>query len=137
MYYPYAPFVDYKDLLAKIDIPLVTQFIPIDEIKSVIAACQAEEKRLRRLPSWLTALLCVMKGLYCRESLPAVFAKICLIPCLQTGFDLSKLPDKSALCLARYRLGVRPIVMLLRTICRPLAGGDTRSISLRVQIGRH
>jgi hypothetical protein len=107
--------------LAKIDIPLITQFIPLQEIKSVIAACQAKEKRLRRLPAWLVALLCVMRGIYCRESFPAVPAKICLIPCLQTGFDLSKLPDKSALCLARYRLGVRPIVMLFKKICRPLA----------------
>jgi hypothetical protein len=91
----------------------------------VIHSCQAEEKRLRRLPAWLVTLLCIMKGLYCRESFPAVFAKICLLPCLQTGFNLSKLPDKSALCLARYRLGVGPIVMLFKTICRPLATLET------------
>jgi len=121
----FAPLEDYQTLLAKIDMPLITQYISIHEIKSVIAACQAKEKRLRRLPAWLVVLLSIMKGIYCRESWPAVFAKICLIPCFQTGFNLAKLPDKSALCLARYRLGVRPMVMLFKTICRPFATEGT------------
>jgi hypothetical protein len=117
--------VDYDQLLAKIDVPLITRFIPIAAMKTVIHECHAEEKRLRRLPAWLIVLLCIMRGVYCREALSAVFAKVCLIPCLQTRFDLSTLPHKSALCLARYRLGVRPIAMLFKTICRPLATMET------------
>ena len=116
---------DYEQLLAKIDVPLITGYIPISTMKTVVYECRAEEKRLRRLPAWLVVLLCIMRGLYCREAFSAVFARVCLIPCLQTRFDLSKLPHKSALCLARYRLGVRPIVMLFKTICRPLATTET------------
>ena len=117
--------VDYGQLLAKIDVPLITRFIPIAAMKTVVHECRAEEKRLRRLPAWLIVLLCIVRGIYCREALSSVFARMCLIPCLQTRFDLSKLPHKSALCLARYRLGVRPIVMLFKTICRPLATTET------------
>ncbi len=93
--------IDYDQLLAKIDVPLITRFIPIATMKTVIHECHAEEKRLRRLPAWLIVLLCIMRGVYCREALSAVFAKVCLIPCLQTRFDLSTLPHQSALCLAR------------------------------------
>jgi hypothetical protein len=116
---------DYERLLAKIDVPLITRFIPIAAMKTVVRECRAEEKRLRRLPAWLVVLLCIMRGIYCREALSSVFAKVCLIPCLQTRFDLSKLPHKSALCLARYRLGARPIASLFQTICRPLATLET------------
>jgi len=60
----FAPLEDYQTRLAKIDMPLITQYISIHEIKSVIAACQAKEKRLRRLPAWLVVLLSIMKGIY-------------------------------------------------------------------------
>lgn len=122
--------VDYSQLLTKIDAPLITQIIPISMMKEVITNCHATEKRLRRLPAWLVMLLCIMRGLYCQEGLSAVFARLCLIPCLQSKFDLSKLPDKSALCLARYRLGARPLVQLFKMICRPIATKETHGAFL-------
>jgi len=117
--------VDYDQLLAKIDLPLITRFIPIVAMKTVVHECRAEEKRLRRLPAWLIVLLFIVRGICYREALSSVFARVCLIPCLQTRFDLSKLLHNSALCLARYRLGVHPIVMLFKTIYRPLAATET------------
>lgn len=115
----------YHQLLAKIDVPLITQFIPLRVIKSVIQECQVQEKRLRCLPAWLMVFLCILRGIFAQEALQSVFARLCFVPCLQSQFNLSKLPHKSALCLARYRLGARPLALLFKQICRPIATPQT------------
>jgi hypothetical protein len=115
----------YQQLLAKIDAPLITQFIPLRVIKSVIQECQVQEKRLRCLPAWLMVFLCILRGIFAQEALQSVFARLCFVPCLQSQFDLSKLPHKSALCLARYRLGARPLALLFKQICCPIATPQT------------
>jgi hypothetical protein len=116
---------NYHRLLAKIDVPLITQHIPFAIITSVIAECQVQEKRLRCLPAWLMVLLCIMRGIFAQEALSSVFARLCFVPCLQSGFSLAVLPDKSALCLARYRLGARPLAVLFRRVCHPIATPQT------------
>jgi hypothetical protein len=63
---------------------LFTQLIPIAAMKTVVYERHAEEKRFRRLPTWLIVLLCIVRSLYCRAALSTVFARICLVPCLQT-----------------------------------------------------
>ncbi len=103
----------YRELLEVTDIPLITQYIPLATVKEVVQEGAVEEKRLRRLPMWLMVIVCIVRGIFAKESLSSAFARLCLIPCLKTKYDLSKLPDKSALCLARYRLGVQPLVRLL------------------------
>lgn len=116
---------NYHQLLAKIDVPLITQFIPFSIIKSVIQESDSEEKRLRCLPAWLMVLLCILRGIFAQEALSSVFARLCFVPCLKTNFNLSKLPGKSALCLARYRLGARPLALLFKRICQPIATPQT------------
>ncbi len=115
----------YRELLQVTDVPLITQYIPLVAIKECVQDCTVQEKRLRRLPMWLMVLLCIVRGIFAKECLSSAFARLCLIPCLKTNYDLSKLPDKSALCLARYRLGVRPLVMLFKRICHPIATSST------------
>lgn len=115
----------YRELLTAIDVPIITQYIPLSAIKQVVQECAVEEKRLRRLPMWLMILICLVRGIFAKESLSSAFARLSFIPCLKSDHDLSKLPDKSALCLARYRLGVRPLAMLFQRICRPLATPTT------------
>lgn len=112
---------DYDQLLGQINAPLITQYIPLADIKSVIEECQVQEKRLRCLPAWLMVLACIMRGIFAQEAFTSVFARLCLVPCLQSQFDMSKLPHKSALCLARYRLGARPLALLFKRICHPIA----------------
>lgn len=116
---------EYRKLLEVIDVPVITQYIPLATIKHVVQACGVEEKRVRRLPMWLMMLVCILRGIFAKESLSSVFARLCMVPCLKTQFDLSRIPDKSALCLARYRLGARPLAMLFKQICRPIATPDT------------
>lgn len=116
---------EYRQLLTVTDVPLITKYIPLSSIREVVHDCDAQEKRLRRLPAWLMILLCILRGIFAKEALSSVFARLCLVPCIKTGWDLSKLPDKSALCLARYRLGAQPLVTLFKRICRPLATPST------------
>lgn len=125
MNFPLESHTAYHQLLAKIDVPIITEYIPLELIKSVIEECGVQEKRLRRLPAWLMILLCILRGIFAKEALSSVFARLYFIPCLQSQFDLSQLPDKSALCLARYRLGARPLARLFRHICRPIASAQT------------
>lgn len=116
---------DYRQLLSEIDVPLITQLIPFKMIRSVIRECHVQEKRLRCLPAWLMVILCIMRGIFAQEALSSVFARLCFVPCLKSQFDLSKLPGKSALCLARYRLGARTFAILFQRVCRPLASAQT------------
>jgi hypothetical protein len=116
---------DYRQLLTEIDVPLITELIPLKLIKSVIQECHVQEKRRRCLPAWLMVLLCIMRGIFAQEAFSSVFARLCFVPCLQSGFPLTALPDKSALCLARYRLGARPLALLFKRICHPIATPQT------------
>jgi hypothetical protein len=125
MSFPLESQPDYLQLLAKIDVPLITEFVPLSVIKGVIQECRVQEKRLRCLPAWLMVLLCLLRGIFAQEALASVFARLCFVPCLKSQFDMSKLPDKSALCLARYRLGARPLALLFKRVCHPIATSQT------------
>lgn len=116
---------DYQQLLAKIDVPIITKYIPIALVKSVIEECHVREKRLRCLPAWLMIMLCILRGIFATEAFSSVFARLCFVPSLKSGFSLSNLPDKSALCLARYRLGARPLALLFKRVCKPIASPQT------------
>jgi hypothetical protein len=116
---------NYRHLLATIDVPILTQYIPLTLIKSIIQECQVQEKRLRCLPAWLMVILCILRGIFAQEAFSSVFARLCFVPCLTSRFSLSDLPGKSALCLARYRLGARPLALLFKRVCRPIATPQT------------
>ena len=117
--------VAHNRLVEVIDAPLITRYIPLQTIQQSVLDCGVQEKRLRRLPMWIVALLCVVRSVFTKESWSSALARLCLVPCLKIAHDLSKLPDKSALCLARYRLGARPLVRLFKQVCRPIATPQT------------
>ena len=48
---------EYRELLKVTDVPLITQYIPLEAIKESVQDCAVQEKRLRRLPMWLMVLL--------------------------------------------------------------------------------
>ena len=70
-------------------------------------------------------ILCILRGIFATEAFSTVFARLCFVPCLKSGFSLANLPDKSALCLARYRLGARPLALLFKHVCQPIATAQT------------
>jgi hypothetical protein len=67
-------------------------------------------------------LFCVLSHLYADEALPAVFLHLVG---RWAGSATRLLVSASALCQARYRLGVRPVVALFRQVCQPLATVQT------------
>jgi hypothetical protein len=78
--------------------------------------------RRRKLPLRFMLLFCVLIHLYADEALPAVFLHLAG---RWAGSATRRLVSASAICQARYRLGVRPVVALFRRVCQPLATGRT------------
>jgi Transposase DDE domain/Insertion element 4 transposase N-terminal len=84
----------------------------------------AHQRRFRRrkLPVRFMLLFCVLIHLYADEALTAVFTHLAS---RWAGAATRKLVSAGALCQARYRLGVRPVVALFRQVCQPLATVQT------------
>lgn len=77
--------------------------------------------RHRKLPQPFMLLFCVLIHLYSDEALPAVFIRL-----VGRWADVvTQRISASALCQARYRLGVGPLVALFHLVCRPIATADT------------
>jgi hypothetical protein len=87
-------------------------------------AVVSRRRRLRRrkLPLRFMLLFCVLIHLYADEALPAVLLHVAG---RWTESAMRRLVSASALCQARYRLGVRPVVALFRQVCQPLATAKT------------
>jgi hypothetical protein len=92
------------------------------DVAAAVAACGARERRRRKLPAGLTALLCVAMNWYAAEPLPEVFRR--LVQGLEAAGAAPR-ASKAGLCRARYRLGARPLVALFHRVCRPLATAAT------------
>ena len=78
--------------------------------------------RRRKLPLRFMLLFCVLMHLYADEALPAVFMHLAG---RWAETATRTLVSAGALCQARYRLGVRPVVALFHQICQPLATTQT------------
>ncbi len=78
--------------------------------------------RRRKLPLRFMLLFAVLLQLYADEALPAIVAR--LVGRWAGGAAQTRV-SAGALCQARYRLGVRPVVALFRLVCRPLASAQT------------
>jgi hypothetical protein len=106
---------------AHLAVESLTHVLPPATIAGVLEDCGATEQRVRKLPAAVTLLFCVAMNLYTADCLGHVFRR--LVGGLRW---LWPQPDaltvsKGALCQARYRLGARPLALLFRRVCRPLA----------------
>lgn len=94
--------------------------LPATTVSAVVADLNVARQRVRKLSADLTLLLVVAMNLFTRDPLHGVLAK------LIQGFrlfapDPDALPaNKSAVCQARYHLGVTPLVALFHRVCRPI-----------------
>ena len=99
----------------------LAQVFPPATVATVLAECRATEERTRKLPALVTLVFCIAMNLYAADDLAHVFRR--LVAGLRwlwpdpSGLRVSK----GALCQARYRLGARPLALLFRRVCRPLA----------------
>src|SRR6266536_5873739 len=99
----------------------LAQVLPPATVAAVLEECGAIEARSRKLPAPVTLMFCVAMNPYAADCLAHVFRR------LVAGLRwLWPQPDaltvsKGARCQARYRLGARPLALLFRRVCRPLA----------------
>jgi hypothetical protein len=108
-----------------VTVDMITTIVPLSTIREVIDECNAHEKRKRKLPSTLVILLCIAMNLYTSDSIDYVLTKLLNIPRLLMGRSIRVVANKGSISTARYRLGIPPLEMLFRRVCRPIATTDT------------
>lgn len=104
---------------ARLDV-LAQSFGPAD-LDAAIDACDARERRQRKLPARLTLLLPIAFSLYPTQAQDQVLATLLHGLRFLAPADAFVPATKSAICQARYRLGARPLVALFHRVCRPRA----------------
>ncbi len=90
--------------------------LPAAVLDAALAA-SPRPRRCRKLPARFVLLFCVLMNFYADEALPHVLRR----GAGYWGVADTCIATAGALCQARYRLGVGPVVALFRQLCRPLA----------------
>lgn len=108
-----------------VTVDAITQVVPVEMIEDVIEECQAGEARKRKLPAQLTLLLCIAMNLFSAVSLSYVLLRLVRGVRLLREAGVDEVAGKSSISEARYRLGARPLEVLFKRVCRPLAMPDT------------
>ncbi len=104
--------------------------VPRAAIEAVVADLGVAEQRRRLLPAELTVMLAIAMNLFCQYPLEDVLSKLLRgLRLLWPEPDFAS-ATKSAICQARYRLGVRPLSELFHRVCKPLATADTKGAFL-------
>lgn len=100
--------------------------VPQDEVEAVIEDLGVQEKRVRKLPAFMTLLLCIGMGLYTNIGLESVLIKMVKgLRYIWAGDQDYQAAKRSAISQARYRLGAKPVVELFRRICKPMTTENT------------
>jgi hypothetical protein len=112
---------DHDPLGGHLGLDALARVLPPASVAAVLEECGATEKRTRKLPAFVTLLFCIAMNLHADDCLPHVFRR--LVSGLRWLWpEPQRLRvSKGALCQARYRLGARPLALLFRRVCRPLA----------------
>ena len=103
----------------------LAQVIPTEAMPAVSAECGATERRARKLPALVTLVFCIAMNLYATDDLAHVFRRLVAGLRWLWPAPAALRVSKGALCQARYRLGTRPLALLFRRVCRPLATPTT------------
>ncbi len=94
------------------------RIVPKSLVKKILRQCGQRTRAGARLPAGLVLWFVLALGLFCRDCYRQVFRS--LSPYCPGG-----VPGRSTLCQARYRLGVRPLVLLVQQVVQLLARPDT------------
>ncbi len=103
----------------------LTQHIPLEIIEQVVAECQVKERRKRKLPATLLVLLCVGMNLFSHDSLGYVLLRLVRGLRLLVDAGVETIAGKGAISTGRYRLGAKPLELLFKRVCQPLATPET------------
>lgn len=113
-----------------LSVDALSQAIPSDAIRQVIAQEGLSEVRERRLTAVLTVWLVIALHLFPSVSVSGVFRKLARGLRLLWPDPELPLPSDSALAYRRRQLGARPLVALFHQLCRPIATKKTRGAFL-------
>jgi len=109
----------------QVTVEVINQVVSLEAIGEVIEASDAREQRVRKMPAWLTLLLCIVMNLLTEVGMSYVLVRMVRGTRLLADVDLDTLAQKSSISKARYRLGAKPLEMLFKRICRPIATPET------------
>jgi hypothetical protein len=118
-----GPETKFNELLS---IEAITRVIPLETIRAALRECEAEGQRERRLPGWLTVLLCIGMNLMSELNMTGVMQHLMQGTRLIHPSDEEAAPTAGAYSQARSRLGAKVLERLFKTVCRPLASPDTQ-----------
>jgi len=108
-----------------VTVEAITQVVPIEVIRDVIEECQAGEMRKRKMPALLTVLMCIAMNLFCDVSLGYTLLRLVRGIRLLREAGADQVASKSSISEARYRLGAKPLEVLFKRVCGPLASAET------------
>jgi hypothetical protein len=117
--------LDFKHHFSElVSFAVVSRVMPTHIVEEVIAECEAEAERSRKLPAALTLWLCILMNIFSGIGLQAVLVRIVRGTRLLAGAGLEVTANKSSISKARYRLGVEPLRRLFTRLCQPLANAN-------------
>jgi hypothetical protein len=103
----------------------IARAVPIAEIQAALSETAVREQRVRKLTMLVTVLLTIAMNIYTRAAIGEVMAKLAQgLRYIWPDADYP-VPKDSAISQRRYQLGVRPLVVLFRRVCRPMARRET------------
>jgi len=94
------------------------RIIPRDKVKRILASTGRHQAFCSRLPNLFMVYFVLAIGLFCRDSYRQVFRWL-------KPWKRGNVPDRSALCEARHRVGLIPFVKLSREVVKLLATSET------------
>ncbi len=99
----------------------LARVVPAATVAAVLEECGAAGQRVRKLPGLVTLFYCIAMNLHAGDCLTHAFRQLALGLRWLWPDPAALHASKAALCQARYRLGARPLALLFRRVCRPLA----------------
>jgi hypothetical protein len=114
-----------RQFCEQVTVDVIHQVIGLNVIQQVIADCQVKEQRIRQLPALLMVLLCLVMNLMTELSVRFVLIRLVRGTRLLSDLGIGQLATKGAVSQARYRLGAKPLEVLFKRVCRPIATPET------------
>lgn len=105
---------------------MLFEVIPRQLVQTCLAETQRQEIRHRKLTAELVVWLCLAISWMPRRAIQSVLSKLCQITSLAYADPTAITATPSAISQARYRLGPKPLEVLFKRVCRPLAEPQTQ-----------
>lgn len=109
-----------------LSVDTITRVVPMETIHATLEEWGAEGQRERRLPGWLTVLVCIGMTLMSELRMRGVMQHLMRGTRLIHPSDEEEAPTAGAYSQARARLGAKVMERLFKTVCRPLAIAPTQ-----------